>query len=128
MKAAFLIFLFPAFAHASNQNITCYGTEQQGTLYLEFGVRPSASAEINDEGKTYSADLKVRVENAADGTVTYKQKRGSIRVTIPKIWEDHGFDRFSKHQKNGYQITEMTKFEFGKGQSLAITECESSVD
>lgn len=129
MKFVLMLSLFaPAMAFASNQNLTCLGINQSGTLYLEFGAVKSASVEINDEGTKYSGKLNVRQENRRDGTVTYKQKRGTLSVTIPKTWEDRGFDSFSKHDKNGYQITEMTSFKFGKGQSLSISECESLVD
>lgn len=129
MKSALLLsLLLPASAFASVQNLTCLGVNQSGTLYLEFGVVKSASVEINDEGKKYRGKLNVRQENRRKGTVTYKQKKGSLSVTIPKIWEDRGFESFTKDDKNGYQITEMTSFNFGKGQSLNISECESMVD
>ena len=132
MKAVALLFLFPVMSFASNQSLTCYGTNQQANLQLEFGARSSASVTINDEGTEYEAELPSRTENKREGTVTYSNPRKKFSVTIPRRWEDRGFERFSKHdRKYGFEISEQVDFTYavrGRQQSITVSECESDSD
>lgn len=132
MKALTFLFLFPTLALASNQSLTCYGTNQQANLQLEFGAHSSASVTINDEGSEYEAELPRREENKREGTVTYSNPRKKFSVTIPRRWEDRGFDRFSKHDRRyGHEISELVEFTYavrGRQQTIVVSECESDSD
>lgn len=124
------IALAGSYAFASNQSISCYGRYETANLQLEFlgeGIS-HASVSMRVEEDTYEAELPKRKVNRAKGTVTYSQTRGPIKVTIPLRWEDRGFERFSKHDARGSEISEQTDFQYARGQTLSISECESDVD
>ncbi len=114
-------------AFAKSQTIFCVGLYQEGILSIENKV---VKVKMNNDSDIYSVKLTEKTVNKQDGTVTFAQKRGPVKVTIPENWLNKNIERFSKHDdERGYQIKEQVRFVYDHvnemDYSLLLSECES---